>query len=444
MIQTRTRRLGPSLLVAAGSFGIVACNEAGFRDSAQAKNPASLSGNARPETPDLERPGWIGDKVKDAFRNAFDEASIGSGGPNGPNGSGGANGPGGSAGAGGSPADELLNGVDGVLWIPCGSDASKINEFSADFMGKKGSKVRLSGEFCPAGKVDQITVLFVIDHSGSMEGGVGINEGPNDKTSGGSCGRLTASKVLVEKYAALKSTKVQAGVVNFSSRANIEVPITDLSEMQKSLDGSTFCGLDRNGGMTNYEDAMKFARNALKDVEGPKVVYFVTDGAPTVAGSGGRVDLPNAAAAGLRAAQDLREMDDLTLYALFVGYKGGGAGNPRSYLEQITGSADNVRVVADAEELTKAAASLGVGTIKLSKSDAKITLNNPAGDRGVNLARLGASPSKAGGIHIWVTEPFVLVGTKEQVVVNTVTATVKVPNGADLQTVANIRFQQID
>jgi hypothetical protein len=445
MVSYRRQGVSLKLFLAAGVIGLSACNDSGFKGSA--KDPAADGmGNATPETPRLEQPGWIGPKAKNEFRKAFDEASVGqdgSGGPGGPGGPGGSGGSGGPNGSTPSLADELLNGVDGLLWVPCGASASKLTEFTADFAGKKGARVRLSGEFCPETKAEQITILFVIDHSGSMEGvGAPLTDGPNDKTSGGTCGRLRASELLVKKYAALKDTKVKAGVVNFSSTANIEVPVGDLDDLQNRLNESTFCGLDKNGGFTNYKDALSNAEKALEGIDGPKIVYFITDGSPTFVN--GRRDGPEAARLGLEAARELRKLDDLSLNALFVGFRGNKAENPRAYLEQITGSPESVRVVADAEDLVKAAASLGVGGVKLSKADTRVVLQNGTEESSVGMAKLILNPAKSGSVHIWATEPFVLVGAKDQVVTNTLTAAVKVPGGEELRTVAKIKFKQLN
>jgi hypothetical protein len=305
--------------------------------------------------------------------------------------------------------------------------------------------VRLSGEFCPTASASEITVLFVIDHSGSMED-ASSGEGPNDPLSASGCRRLDASKLLVEKYASLKSTNVRAGVVNFAARARIEVPITGIGEMQKKLDASTFCGLKSElGSFTNYEDAFSYARKALEDIDGPKIVYFITDGSPTTLGNGNQLvrDLAVAESAGLKAAEQLRDMEGVSVNALFVGYKGGVAKDPRGYLEEITGDKDAVRVTKDANDLVKAAASLNIGPVKIAKDDTAVKIKNPSGDLDIGMARVTANPSKLDA-HIWVTDPFVLVGSKDQVVKNILTATAKTSTGDSLKTVATINFKQQD
>jgi len=272
------------------------------------------------------------------------------------------------------------------------------------------------------------------------------NGGGNDPTSANGCRRLDASKVLVDKYATLTSTNVRVGVVNFASRARIEVPIVGINEMRKRLDASTFCGTKRElDSYTNYEDALSYARKALADVEGPKVVYFITDGMPTTYGNGARLDAitPAPASAGLRAAQQLREMDGVSLNALFVGYKGGGARDPRAYLEEITGDKDAVRVTKDANDLVKAAAAINIDPVKIAKDDTAVKIQNPAGDSVLGMARVTANPSKL-GVHVWVTEPFVLVGATDQVVKNILTATATTSTGDSLKTVATINFKQLD
>jgi len=415
------------------SLGLVGCNDAGFRGGDKQAAAVAQNPNLRPPTDDIKKPGWMTPQAQEQWRKIFDQAGTGSD-PNSPT----------NPGTPGSPSDPLLSGVDGVLWIPCGTDTKKVNEFSADFSGKKGSRVRLSGEFCPTASASEITVLFVIDHSGSMEHP--DEGGPNDPTSGSGCRRLEASKVLVEKYAALTSTNVRVGVVNFASRARIEVPIGGIDEMRSRLDASTFCGMKKElDNLTNYEDAFSYARKALADVEGPKVVYFITDGMPTTYGNGAQsVPLsPVPGSAGLRAAKELREMDGVSLNALFVGYRGKGVKDPRGYLEEITGNKDAVRVTKDADELVKAAAAINIDPVKIALDDTAVKIQNPAGSSDLGMARVTANPTKVGA-HVWVTEPFVLVGTTDQVVKNILTATAKTSTGDSLKTVATINFKQLD
>lgn len=418
---------------AAGAFGLSGCNDAGFRGGEKKASADGLEANTRKSTPTLSKGGWMDSKAQDAWRKIFDEASAGSN----PLSSGNS-----SSTPVGPTSAELLKGVDGVLWIPCGTDAEKVNEFSADFASKKGSRVRLSGEFCPAASAEEITILFVIDHSGSMEGG-DLSGGPNDPTSANGCRRLDASRILMDKYAALKSTNVRAGVVSFAARAQIEVPISGIAEIQKKMNASTFCGLKPAlGSLTNYEEAFSYARKALEDIDGPKIVYFITDGRPTTMGNGSRLEIPPAETAGLQSAEKLRDTKGVSINALFVGFKGVG-GDPRGYLEEITGDKDSVRVTKDAEELVKAAASLNIGPVKITKEDTEVKIKNPSGDLGVGMARVTATPGKYGA-HIWVTDPFVLVGTTDQVVKNVLTATARTSAGDSLKTVATINFKQLD
>lgn len=446
MSQCTSKTLRILVALMAGSIGLGACENAGFRSGGNKSAADGQDPNLRPWTPTLDKGGWMTPQAQDSWKKMFDEASTGSDPSRPPNPSS-PGGPGSDGGGknGGSGAEQLLNGVDGVLWIPCGSDPNKVNEFNADFTGKRGSRIRLSGEFCPTASAAEVTVLFVIDHSGSMENALS-GEGPNDPTSANGCRRLDASKLLVERYAALKATNVKVGVVNFASRARIGIPITGISEVQKRLDPSTFCGLkDDLGSFTNYEDAFSYARKALADIEGPKVVYFITDGSPTASGSGAQPDrdFSVSEAAGLKAAKQLRDLDDVSMNALFVGYTGGLAKNPRGYLEEITGDPESVRVTKDANDLVKAAASLNIGPVKIAKDDTSVLLKNPSGDSDIGMNRVTANPSKLGA-HIWVTDPFVLVGTKDQVVKNILTATAKTSTGDSLKTVATINFKQLD
>ena len=404
-----------------------------------------------PPTTDLANAGWADNKLGSTIDNLLKSGTTG-GSPNGSLGGssgtigtitttgdvagqittgGGKNGPSidTATGSGGGVATAS----DGLLWIPCKAGSADGGTFPSDFYGKKGTKIRVAGEFCPSLEIKgDLTIVFVLDHSGSMEGNP--FEGPNDPTSGGTCGRLKAAQSLVQRYASMTSTNIKAGVVGFSSSARVQLPIAPLSSLQNNLTSSVFCGSDAPVATTNYAAAFATTAAQLQNVQGTKLIYFISDGSPTTGGT-------DPHQAGLSAATALRAVPELTLYALFVGYKSGSANNPQGYMNQITGNPALVRITANADELAKAAAALAQPTITINKDDTKATLDNPQGSKAVGIDRFVLRADKA-NTYSWMTAPIELVGDVNAAVVNQLTVTSKSSAGGPLQTIGKITFHE--
>ena len=260
------------------------------------------------------------------------------------------------------------------------------------------------------------------------------NEGPNDQTINGSCGRLRAAETLVKTYSQLGEANVQAGVVGFSTLARVQVPMGGLDSMQNSLTTDIFCGSDSKFAFTNYQAAFTVAESQIAAIAGPKVVYFISDGSPTVGGLDPRQ-------AGLNAANALRAIPDVTLYALFVGYSAGKAGNPQSYLEQLTGNPNLVRVTSSAVDLAQAASTLGTIPIGIDKKDTHALLENALGSQAVQIESLVARKDAANR-YIWTTAPFELKGNLNGADLNKLTVSTVTSKGDKLKTVADITFHE--
>ncbi len=478
MITSRTSRLIHAMvLVATGTvttMSLIACNEAKFggksvpgagnlkdgkygpndRDGLGGENAtAGVDANAygTPVTDDLGKPGWTDDKLKPLVDTLFRTGSIptlggdnpGSGGSTGTGsgipGLGGSESNGNGPGNGGDNGDNnngsLFSDSSGVLWLPCSENGAKPAPFSNDFFAKVGSKVRVAGEFCPQAKLGgEVTVVYVIDHSGSMEG-TGP-EGPNDKTNGGTCGRMKAAEVIAQKFAAMPDTNVKAAVVNFSGASRVDLPVGPLAALNAYPDKSKlFCGSDPKDASTNYNAAFSETKNLIANIPGKKLVYFISDGSPTSGGSNGT----SASAAGLSAAQALRQVKDVTLFALFVGYTKGNANNPQGYLEQVTGDPKAVRVTANATELVQAAAALAQPIINISAKDVVAQVKTDKGVTDVKIDKIDARKD-AINRYYWVTEPFELTGVAGKSQVNELSISAQTSTGEKVSAVTEINF----
>ena len=411
---------------------------AGLGDRSGGDNFPGVDANAygTPATQDVKKPGWAeGQPLKSLIDSLFaggGNPTLGGGalgGTIGTSSDGGSNSGGNENGHSGPTSNgSLFSDSSGVLWLPCADQPPGQTPFKSEFFAKEGSKVRVAGELCPQAKVTgDFTVLFVIDHSGSMEGSP--NEGPNDKTSGGSCGRLRSAQALADKFKAMTEATVKAGVVNFSSSARTAAAVAPIAQLP--LTSEVFCGSDFLGA-TNYQAAFSEASQVLVKIPGKKLVYFISDGSPTVGGLDPR-------GAGLKAAEVLRQIPDVTLFALFVGYNGGNANNPQGYLEQITGDPKLVRVTANAQELVQAAATLAQPTIDIKKDDMVAELTTPTGTVKVAIDKLEASKTALNRFY-WATEPFELSGEAGKPSINSLSVEAKTSVGTTVGSTSEISY----
>jgi len=440
-----------------------ACGKTNFGEQVVQTDPALTNGGAKgadaskdqapygtPPTSEVEKSGWVTPEVRGAVDALLGRSEItitadgagSSGGPSasgGPNGGGGdnpSNSPGANPGGGGGgpgPGDSIVSETDGLLWLTCTENGGDAGLFKSEFFGKKGSKVRVAGEFCPTAKVQgDVTVLFLIDHSGSMEGAP--NEGPNDKTTNGTCGRLEAAQSLTSAYSKLSLINVKAGVVGFSTGARVQVPLGGVDQLKANLKPEVFCGSDGRFAFTNYAAALLTAQQQLASIQGPKVVYLISDGSPTVGGTDPK-------ASGVAAAQALRSIPDTSLYALFVGYKGDQTSNPRGYLEQITGDPSLVRVTSGAADLVNAAKRLGTIPIKIKLEDSKGSLENLAGTSEITIEAMDQRKD-APDRFVWRSAPFELIGTPGSTALNKFTIMTVSSHGDKLSSVAEITYHE--
>ncbi len=398
---------------------VLGCSKTDFQGGASgpkgskfASDPSN-GASKTPESPSINKPGWIGKPTKDEVDSIFRKGDGDSD----------------SSQKGGG----LFAGNDGVLWLPCANGKPDAGEFAAKFSGAKGTTVRVAGEFCPTSKASgETTVVFIIDHSASME--PGASEGPNDPTTAGSCGRLKAAMVLADRYSVAQGVKVKVGVGGFSDSARVQMPLTDLEEVRADLSGEMFCNADGKFARTNYGAAFSTTASLLAGVEGQKVVYFISDGSPTVGGADPRQS-------GLTGAEQLKAVPDVTLFALFVGYTAGKANNPQQYLEQITGDPNLVKVTGSAEELVKAAGSVLTPGVELTAKDIAVQLAVEGTTKDIALEKFGLRDDKSTNF-IWATEAFELIGKAGSTTLNELTVSGKTLAGDALKSVAKIEFSQ--
>jgi hypothetical protein len=324
-----------------------------------------------------------------------------------------------------------------------------------DVVSTSKTSVKLEGEFCHLDKqslAGELMVLFLLDFSGSMM--------ENDPDLAGSCGRLKAAQAIstkMDEFVA-KGINVKFAIQAFGDAALPVIGPVDAAGFKSQLLADTFCR--DNAGATNYEAAFNASSNLLQTQNGVKLVYFISDGTPTVSGLASNLAVPlpigpldsafaRAYSAGLSAAERLRQLDKLTLNAIYIENKfttavlnPAGSQDPEQYLEKITGSKDNVRLVSNADKLDESILSFEtpeVTTLEQSSVSGKLSAGSQ-GAKNVEIASLTADPSRP-GVWLFVTKPFPLYGEAGQVVENRVVFSVKDSNGKEQTATAVIKYK---
>ena len=151
--------------------------------------------------------------------------------------------------------------------------------------------------------------------------------------------------------------------------------------------------------------------------------------------------------AGRAAAEGLRGLTDLTLNTIFLGTAGdqGGLGSAgydaQTYLEEITGDKDRVRLVTNAEDLAAEIVKFDTPeAVSLDKDSVSASVKASAfGKSDIKLSSLEQDPTRE-GVWTFVTEPFALFASKKKPVENEVTFTVTGADGKAYKATAVITF----
>lgn len=266
------------------------------------------------------------------------------------------------------------------LEIGCGTDNKYTeNELSLGIKGGKEAEMFLEGEFCPQAPAE-LRILFTVDFSLSMYNKDAEPKRGNDQVKNGTCGRLEAAKALVQKqienYKGKElDTVIKVGVVQFASGLVGKVPFTDVKEFEKELTVENFCqGIDA----TNYKLAFEESQKILKDEKGAKILYFISDGLPTVGGGGEQENAPRHREAAQKAVEELRaSQKNLVFNTIFLGNVHELSEpnfDPSKFLNDLTGDPERVKLVEKAEDLAKEALELEAPKVVLDPNSKRATV----------------------------------------------------------------------
>jgi hypothetical protein len=321
---------------------------------------------------------------------------------------------------------------------------------------------RVRGRFCPQSN-KQLTVLFVVDLSGSMgahvptQGQFKGQEHPGyDPQINGTCGRLEAARAIMDRIATQMRPEddVRIGMVPFASGilGDRYIDVTEFAAFGSMMNKDSFCqhvvqapryGYDPQnpGGIdgsysgvapsTNYRAAFRGAQSVLQNVYGRKVVYFISDGQPT---SGGFDPIQ----AGIDAGNRMRDsIDNLSMNGLLLGNAGPQA---REVLELVAGSPNRVRNAEQADQLADQILNFPDATINPDTARAILSLQ-AYGSTDVGFAYF--RPAQ-GMPNVWEyeTAPFTLLGIPGMATVNLLEILAEGSDGSTHSAVFRIRFHR--
>lgn len=273
--------------------------------------------------------------------------------------------------------------------------------------GDKNARILVNGEFCPQAPA-RLNIVFLIDFSLSM-----YNENQdrgNDPIKNGSCGRLEAARAIINshnQHMSDEDAEISVGVVQFASELAGTIALTPLADMNDQLTTKNFC---RGINGTNYKAAFEEATSMLDGVNGTKVVYLISDGMPTEGGGGARENAPRHRDAAQKAADKMRKKLSLltynTVYLGNIHELEEDDFEPKAFLEQLTGSAERVKLVDKAENLANEILKLEKPEVDLdtAKVTSELTADGTA-PVSIPLSLFKAHATKA-GTWVFATEEF--------------------------------------
>lgn len=300
-----------------------------------------------------------------------------------------------------------------------------------DLKSKVNEKIKIKGEFCPK-SFGKLSVLFVVDFSGSMGAYNGLPGSDPGSFLTQSCGRRKAIESIIAKIKADMRTEddINLGLVQFGSDARIAAPLTKLANFERSfVSYSSLCG--SNMGATNYESAFQKARETLGTTDGNKVVFFISDGLPT-AYNGSDPNLSEDEVGkqkGLTAAQDLAgAVKDMTLNVVFL--SGENKSVAQTYLESITGDKAKVKLAEGAGSLADKIVELSIPSVSINKETISAELVFGEQKKPVKIVKLEPDATRK-SVWVFESEEFTALGKTGSEALNQVT--IKVSDNAKVQ-----------
>ncbi len=325
--------------------------------------------------------------------------------------------------------------------------------------------MNVKGRFCPT-LSDNLTVLFIIDFSGSMGPNTPDDTNKlyqpatgNDPRVAKSCGRLQAVEAVMAKF---KDTdKVKVGTVTFASNivdthtlAPMELAAFKTNRLSEAAKADAFCSYippsstfatqemavknPTVGGATNYEAAFNRAYDYLKDIKGRKVIYFITDGRPTAAASGDPL------VAAKQAATKLKTVENLFFNAFFLQYKQSGLQEDRQGFDNLVQTVGTMDKVVKADSAAQLAIEVGkdqMVSFDPTSISAAITIAPYKPEADLKVISFQQDPADAKA-WLFETQAWVLLGDGPKSVAHQIKVTAKAKDGTMHSSQLKVTYQK--
>jgi hypothetical protein len=374
----------------------------------------------------------------------------------------------------GGPTTGISTLVETPSDLSCEATSDKTIKVSpnegADIKVKDDARVvmNVKGRFCPTVS-DNLTVLFIIDFSGSMGPNTPDQNNMSFQAAAGndprtmvgaqkSCGRLQAVEAILAKFKA--GDKVNVGTVTFAGDivgSHTTAPVdaqtfkdTRLAEASKLSNFCSYVAPDASfanqemavananvGGATNYAAAFNRAYDFLRNVKGRKAVYFITDGRPTAGGN-------DPVAAGKTAAAKLKTIENLYFNAFFLQNKQSGLQEDKvgfDNLVQTIGAPERVVRVDSAAQLAVEVGKEQVASFDPTQIKGSLTIEPYEPEADLKVLSFNQDPANP---KAWVfeTQTFVLLGKGDDVYTHLVKVSAKAKDGTVHTSVVKILYQR--
>ncbi|HET9236818.1 MAG TPA: vWA domain-containing protein [Oligoflexus sp.] len=374
----------------------------------------------------------------------------------------------------GGPTTGISTLVESPSDLSCEATSDKTIRVSpnegADIKVKDDARVvmNVKGRFCPTVS-DNLTVLFIIDYSGSMGPNTPDQSNMSFQAAAGndprimvgaqkSCGRLQAVEAILAKFKA--GDKVNVGTVTFAGDivgSHTTAPVdaqtfkdTRLAEASKLSNFCSYVAPDASfanqemavpnanvGGATNYAAAFNRAYDFLRNVKGRKAVYFITDGRPTAGGN-------DPVAAGKNAAAKLKTIENLYFNAFFLQNKQSGLQEDKvgfDNLVQTIGAPERVVRVDSAAQLAVEVGKEQIASFDPTQIKGSLTIEPYEPEADLKVLSFNQDPANP---KAWVfeTQTFVLLGKGDDVYTHLVKVSAKAKDGTVHTSVVKILYQR--
>jgi hypothetical protein len=339
-----------------------------------------------------------------------------------------------------------------------GCEANSTIVFAPSAVPQGRFEARVTGEFCKRTSSD-LYILFIVDNSASMgrhasDDGITDHPGNDPQVMIGTsptCGRMRGAKAVIRKFQEpqFAGVRTRIGVMSFSSEVissrELKTPSSSLDE--QIVTEKPFCetviqdsSYAQPGGImlpdiasaTNFAAALVKAREILENVEGQKLIYFITDGDPTA---------PESPEIGTNAAFEAVEalrasVKDLTVNALLLKAK-----NPitaKTLLGKITADPTRVLLADSPDDIARKIVEFPpFGFVGDSAKAVVEVAGMPASTLGVELIR---HPTKD-GIWTYKVAPFVLQGKPGEIIDHRVDVSAQGLDGSQYRSTVKVTYQ---